>query len=372
GLMLLMTDPSTSPRTNVGRTIFGAAYGFGYIIAFEVLNRIGAPDLYSKLYPVPVLNLTVKALDAFARTGFVGRLNRRWETALSPRASNAIHMGLWAVVFTALFSNGYFGREHPGRSIEFWKRAVRDRRYSAERGLVKVVGSRAVDPLVPPAERASALNELGVLRMQTGIDASDLTTRINNAAGWFASAAELGSDVAAKNVVQLFLFYRARRSDRDLGRALQRVQQMALTGDAHAAFLTGLAVETGVGVEPDPRGALAMYRRCGKDMLAAQKGIARIGLMRGARFDIEPQASVLRRAALADDGESCYYLAHMARLGRGLPADDRAAQQWLQRAAELGFEPAKAEAKQDGMPPFRPPRRKFLRPPAWATSFPIG
>ncbi|MCK5941012.1 MAG: hypothetical protein KAI24_03500, partial [Planctomycetes bacterium] len=36
GLMLLMTDPSTSPRTNVGRTLFGAGYGLGYIVAFEL------------------------------------------------------------------------------------------------------------------------------------------------------------------------------------------------------------------------------------------------------------------------------------------------------------------------------------------------
>ena len=55
GLMLLMTDPSTSPRTNVGRTLFGIGYGLGYIVAFELLNRVGAPDLYAKLYPVPVL-----------------------------------------------------------------------------------------------------------------------------------------------------------------------------------------------------------------------------------------------------------------------------------------------------------------------------
>jgi Na+-translocating ferredoxin:NAD+ oxidoreductase RnfD subunit len=40
GLHLLMTDPSTSPRSNVGRTLFGAGYGLGYVIAFEVLAII--------------------------------------------------------------------------------------------------------------------------------------------------------------------------------------------------------------------------------------------------------------------------------------------------------------------------------------------
>jgi hypothetical protein len=44
GLHLLMTDPSTSPRTNVGRTLFGLGYGIGYIVLFEVLGWIGAPS----------------------------------------------------------------------------------------------------------------------------------------------------------------------------------------------------------------------------------------------------------------------------------------------------------------------------------------
>ena len=74
-LLLLMTDPSTSPRTNVGRTLFGLGYGFGYVIAFEILGKMGAPELYAKLYPVPILNLTVQFLDRLARRGAVGRLN---------------------------------------------------------------------------------------------------------------------------------------------------------------------------------------------------------------------------------------------------------------------------------------------------------
>ncbi|MFN3244211.1 MAG: hypothetical protein ACE37K_22080 [Planctomycetota bacterium] len=372
GLMLLMTDPSTSPRTNVGRTLFGAGYGLGYIIAFELLNRIGAPDLYAKLYPVPVLNLTVQWLDRFAHRGAIGRLNERWERGVSPRVSNAIHMALWAAVFVGLFSTGYFERTHPGNSITFWKRAVAEQRANASRGLVKITGSRAVDPMVDGAARAAAYNELGILSMTEGIDDASEQARIGNAAKWFAQAAELGSDEGSKNVLQHFLFHRARRSDRDLGAALQRAQTLGVQGDARAAFLIGLAVETGVGVRPDPRGALSFYRRCPPTDPFAARGIARIGLAAGPGFDLRAVAPELQRAAEAGDGESCFYLSYMHRRGQGVERDEARANQLLRRAAEAGFEPAVAARGRDEAPPFAPPRRKHMSAPPFTTAFPVS
>jgi len=372
GLMLLMTDPSTSPRTNVGRVLFGAGYGFGYILAFELLNRIGAPDLYAKLYPVPVLNLTVQALDRFARKGAVGRLNERWEHGISPRASNAIHMGLWAAVFAGLFFTGYFERTHPGNSIVFWKQAVADERANAARGLVKITGSRAVDPMVDGRARAAAYNELGILSMTEGIDDASPEARIGNAAKWFAEAAQRGSDEGAANVLLHFLFHRARRSDNDLGAALQRCQELAIEDHAQAAFLVGLAVETGVGVKPDPRVALSFYQRCPADDPFAARGFARIGLRTGGAFPLLRVAPVLQREAERGDGESCYYLAYMHHRGQGVERDPARARQWLQRAVELGFEPAVEAVKQDPLPRFQPPRRKFLTAPAYLTAFPIS
>ena len=371
GLMLLMTDPSTSPRTNVGRTLFGVGYGLGYIVAFEVLNRLGAPDLYAKLYPVPLLNLTVQALDRFARSGAVGRWNARWERGVSSRVSNAVHMGLWASVFTALFATGYFERAHPGNSIAFWKKALEDNRMNAARGLVKITGSRAVDPMVDAPARAAAYNELGILSMVEDIDEASQQARIGNAARWFAEAAERGSDEGAKNLLQHFLFHRARRRDQDLGAALTRNQQLALAGDARAAFLIGLAVETGVGVAPDARGALSFYRRCPADDLFAARSIARIGLAVGAGFDLTDVAPVLTRAAAAGDPESCYYLSFMCRAGHGTRRDTARADELLQRAAELGFEPAERAVAAGTGAKFEAPRRKFLTAPAYVTAFPV-
>ncbi len=60
----LVTDPATSPRKTFGReVIFGAAYGAGIFALVPMLEGLGAPVFYDKLLCVPLLNLTVRALD---------------------------------------------------------------------------------------------------------------------------------------------------------------------------------------------------------------------------------------------------------------------------------------------------------------------
>ena len=370
GLMLLMTDPSTSPRTNVGRTLFGAGYGLGYIVAFELLNRVGAPDLYAKLYPVPLLNLTVQALDRFARRGIVGRINDRWERGVAPRVSNAVHMAMWATIFVSLFATGYFAPSHPGASIAFWKQAVAEERTSAVRGLVKFAGSQAVDPMVETSAQAAAYNELGVLSMTDGIDDDEaVEVRVGSAAKWFAEAAQRGSDDGLKNVLQHFLFHRARRSDRDLGAALARCRQLASGGDARAAFLFGLAVESGVGVKSDLRSALQFYRICPAGDADATRALARVGLKAPGALDLSELLDPLAVAADVGDAESCYYLAYMYWRGQGVARDVARAEALFERAGELGFVPAANGAALAER--FVAPRLKHMSPPPYATSFPV-
>ena len=59
GLHLLVTDPSTSPRTPLGRLVFGVLYGLGVFGLYSLLGAIGAPTFYDKLMCVPLLNLSV-------------------------------------------------------------------------------------------------------------------------------------------------------------------------------------------------------------------------------------------------------------------------------------------------------------------------
>ena len=59
GLHLLVTDPSTSPRTPLGRLFFGILYGLGVFGLYSLLGAMGAPTFYDKLMCVPLLNLSV-------------------------------------------------------------------------------------------------------------------------------------------------------------------------------------------------------------------------------------------------------------------------------------------------------------------------
>jgi len=372
GLLLLMTDPSTSPRSNVGRTLFGLGYGFGYVLMFELLGRIGAPELFAKLYPVPILNCTVQMLDRFARRGAIGRLNAAWETGVSKQVSNGIHIGLWAVVFGVMVATSYVPfaapGKHPGDSIAFWKRAVAEGRYDAERKLIMVTGSKAVAGNSPVA-----FNELAILGLTSTTDSAPQAVRREHAAERFAMAAAQGYAPAAKNLVMLFLFAGVHRSDEDLAQALNVCDRLVLEQqDALAAYLLGVAFETGGAKPVHPSNAIALYSRCSPDDLFAQKGIARIALQHGGGVKLDRVASVLLAAAAAGDGESCYYLAYMHLAGNGVAKDVELVDAMMQRAASLGFQPALDVAKAGKIPPFQAPRRKFMVHPEWVSDLPNG
>ena len=66
GMHLLFTDPSTAPRTEVGRIMFGVLYGLSTVGLYVLLGRAGVPTFYDKLLQVPVLNLSIQLLDRVA------------------------------------------------------------------------------------------------------------------------------------------------------------------------------------------------------------------------------------------------------------------------------------------------------------------
>ncbi|HVS18982.1 MAG TPA: hypothetical protein VMT18_10315, partial [Planctomycetota bacterium] len=136
GLHLLMTDPATSPRSNVGRMIFGAFYGVGSFYFYSVLRDWGAPEFYDKLMTVPLLNLSVQVIDRAARGGWLARLER-WQARFRPRRVNLAAMGLWTSLFAALLAFGFVQAEHPGASLAFWRKARAEGRPRADENVVR-------------------------------------------------------------------------------------------------------------------------------------------------------------------------------------------------------------------------------------------
>ena len=155
GLHLLVTEPSTSPRTPLGRAIFGVMYGLGVLGLYAGLGALGLPTFYDKLLCVPILNLLVPGIDRWVRslgerpalqlTGLTGPLGR-W---------NLAHMAMWIVFFTGMAASGATDGMHRGDSLPFWEQACAEGRPQACTRLVRIEGSYCAD------NAGWACNELG-------------------------------------------------------------------------------------------------------------------------------------------------------------------------------------------------------------------
>ena len=130
GMHLLFTDPSTAPRTELGRILFGALYGLSTVALYALLAGAGVPPFYDKLLQVPLLNLSIQWLDRVAArggrpaAGFAGR-------ALAPRQRNLASMAVWAALFAVMTATDAVGDDHPGQFVPFWQEACRAERPSA-------------------------------------------------------------------------------------------------------------------------------------------------------------------------------------------------------------------------------------------------
>lgn len=153
GLHLLVTDPSTSPRTPVGKAAFGALYGLGVFLLYSLLGTLGVPSFYDKLLCVPLLNLGVRALDRLASHAAAPSLPVPTRFAAD---SNLAHIGVWILLFGTMTALGSTDGHHPGDSLPFWQQACEDRRRDACDRLIQLQSSYCAD------NSGWACNELGV------------------------------------------------------------------------------------------------------------------------------------------------------------------------------------------------------------------
>lgn len=161
GMHLLFTDPSTSPRSELGRIMFGVLYAILTAVCFVILGALGAPSFYDKLLPVPLMNLLVRRIDLVAMARPLAALDpSRIARALTPPQRNVAYTSLWAAAFIGLSAVKGVGDYHPGQFLPFWQRAC-------------VAGnpracSYASDLLVIYCNNGSgwACNEVGVLRSE--------------------------------------------------------------------------------------------------------------------------------------------------------------------------------------------------------------
>jgi hypothetical protein len=191
GLHLLVTDPSTSPRTPLGKMIFGALYGFGVFGLYALLTAISVPTFYDKLLCVPLLNLSVQWIDRVAhsieRTAFANRVSGAWPTI----GANLSHMAVWAAFFLTMSLMGRADGRHVGDSLPFWQQACADGRTHACTRLLQLETTYCLD------KSAWACNELGGHYAEGRIVAADA----ERSRMLFARACELRFQPACSNLL---------------------------------------------------------------------------------------------------------------------------------------------------------------------------
>ncbi len=199
GMHLLFNDPSTSPRTELGRIIYGALYGLSTVVLYQLLGSRGMPTFYDKLLQVPLLNLSIQGIDRFARS--------RWLHAFDPSAlgrslashrRNLAYISIWALVFVGISAAQGVGDSHPGQWLPFWRQACQDGRAYACPYLA--------DLQLGFCNQGSgwACNEAGLMDIALARSGEDLR-RLDpsSAAGPFRIGCELGFQTACRNSILL-------------------------------------------------------------------------------------------------------------------------------------------------------------------------
>jgi hypothetical protein len=199
GMHLLFTDPSTSPRTELGRIVFGALYGLSTVALYQLLGSHGMPTFYDKLLQVPFLNLSILTIDGIARSRFFRRFDpAALGRSLKPRARNLAYISIWAFVFVAMSAARGVGDSHPGQWLPFWRQACKDGRPYACPYLADLESNFC--------DRGSgwACNEAGLLHVALAQSGEDLRrVDASGAANPLQRGCDLGLEAACRNLSAL-------------------------------------------------------------------------------------------------------------------------------------------------------------------------
>jgi Flp pilus assembly protein TadD len=342
GMHLLFTDPSTSPRTELGRIVFGVLYGLSVVALISVLIALNLPGHYDKLLPVPLLNLMIRAIDRAARSSALKRFNpAALGKSLQPRQRNFVYMSLWVAFFvtmqtlvgaqTTLIRGDMLvqeGRIEEGieRYREFVSNDADDPLGHQKLGTALMESGR-FEEAVPPLRRASELspgnsdllNSLGTALIQIG--------RPEEATASFQRAIELQPDnQVAQGNLGLVLLQTGRA--REAVAPLQRVASLQ-SGTPEAHRNLGVALARSGQIEASV-GSLQRAVQLQPDDADAHNALGEV-LIQAARFR-EAVASLKRAIELKPDhAEAHYNLANaLATLG-----EPRAAQAGFREAVRL-------------------------------------
>jgi hypothetical protein len=317
GLHLLVTDPATSPRSTLGKILFGGAYGAGVFAMYGVLGWFDVPRFYDKLLCVPVLNLTVRALDRMS-LALAARFRRldsffTW----SPLKANFVYMAVWIAVFGAMLFTGFVGHAHPGSTTAFWANACRDGRWHACETWVHTLNvSCRSNSAADCFTLAQVLNEGRIVPRDP-----------SEAGKGFGRACDLGVTGACASLMDF-----VRTDGKDV------FERACDHGDGASCFILGSLLHSGRGVPRDDVRAVALFQKsCASGWW---RGCGRLGESylwgEGTAPDPRQAFESFEKACRGQYGPSCFNVAIMYRRGMVGPKDEAAARQSLHQACNFG------------------------------------
>ncbi len=321
GLHLLITDPATSPRRMTGKAIFGALYGAAIFALYGILGHFRAPQFYDKLLCVPLLNLSVRALDRFSEN-FAARfhplnLMERW----GPRRLNFAQMGIWTALFSTMMLTGFIGYRHPGQSIAFWQKACGESRYNACVTWVHALQTDCANNHADSClQYGKVLNE-GRLVQTSKLEGGESLGR----------ACDLGLFTGC---FALNAFLR--------NGGVDTFSASCEHGDNVACYLLGRAVSQGISLPRNDALAVELFERaCGNGFPRACSALGQ-SYMSGRAGPPDPARArvVFERACGAGDAPACYSAGMLYVNGRGVPKDTSLALDRFRRACTLGMKNA--------------------------------
>ena len=337
GMHLLVTDPSTSPRTDLGRILFGALYGVSVFVLYALLGRVGAPTFYDKLLFVPVLNLGIQVLDRFARSVRAERLRLDWLwPSMTPRQLNLGSMAVWTLFFTALFTTNMVGARHAGANPAFWERACSDGLRDGCRNLLIRQSNNCRDGF------AWSCNELGILLAEGTVVEGDP----GGAAASFAQACEQGLAIGCTNADVLASGgERLTHASTSFAYAwayhdTQPFRTACDAGDGEACYLLASAYRAGRGVTQDEATARELFSRsCDQGWPAGCSSLAEIYLRgEGVAVDFGRAVEGFGQACRAGEAMSCLRLGLMYRRGEGgVVPDQPRSRALIEQACTMGL-----------------------------------
>jgi hypothetical protein len=306
GMHLLFTDPSTSPRTEGGRIMFGVLYAAGVVALAPTLG------FYDKLLPVPILNLSIKLLDRIARSPAFARLDpAACLTGLKGRRRHLAYMTVWTLAFVLMSTTHGIGHSSRGYWLPEWQQACRGGRRHACEKLAQLEETYCRD-----GNSGWACNDMGLMLAEGRYGSRE------KAVSTFRRACELGFRPACGNM---------QVADGAPGTLQSGPPDLA---DYPVLLVNGQERRT------DP--PFTLYRiACGQGWMAACESLGIAYLEgRGTQRDPARAAVEFGKACQSGVATACASVAYQFTHGDGVALNDRQALTYLDKACKLGMSTA--------------------------------